>query len=101
MTALLACQCGTGEVRKIVVSAVATFNVRLAGARRSSEASSTGQTYQWAAIALASLAVLLCTALNAGERPVTPFNARLDKGHVSLSCQPCPMFWQAMGVCHL
>ena len=35
MTALLACQCGTGDVRKIVVSAVATFNVRLAGARRS------------------------------------------------------------------
>ena len=33
MTALLACQCGTGEVRKIVVSAVATFNVRLAGAQ--------------------------------------------------------------------
>ena len=33
MSALLACQCGTGEVRKIVVSAVATFNVRLAGAQ--------------------------------------------------------------------
>jgi hypothetical protein len=32
MTALLSCQCGTGDVRKIVVSAVATFNVRLAGA---------------------------------------------------------------------
>ena len=73
MTALLACQCGTGEVRKIVVSAVATFNVRLAGAQ-----AILASFFYWANLlagqqSLRLSLVALCIAVaNAGERLITP-----------------------------